>query len=384
VAALTDALKSADGLVRANAVEALGKIGDDAEAAVPAIAGLLKDPVTDVRQAAAAALVRGPNPIHAAPALSAALKDPDADVRLMATQALTRLRNAAEIAVPDLVLALRDTNKDVRAAAVVTLAVAGCGGEGTVSAITSLLKDARTSVRQAAALALRGCVITDAEISDLIDALKGPDAEVRALSIEALSRSPAYSDAAVSALADALTDPNEEVRLAAASAFRYRAMPTAAAPAIAAMLRAPDKRERLAAANAAIYFAQPGNNEFVSALINALKDNDKKVRVAAAQALRGSYTPRYQYEGGTMYSRPIYSQPIYSDPVYLPPPPSPPAYYTPHLDKEPDPEVEAKVLALLEALEDPDKEVREASIRSLTSFGPTAKIAVPSLSKKAV
>ena len=77
VPALAQALKDEDEWVRANAAEALGRIGPEAKAAVPALIQALKnEDVLRVRWGAAEALGQiGPAAKQAVPALAQALKD---------------------------------------------------------------------------------------------------------------------------------------------------------------------------------------------------------------------------------------------------------------------------------------------------------------------
>jgi HEAT repeat protein len=89
---LVAALKK-DSLVRQNAALALGQIGPDARAAVPALGEALGDSEWAVRRQAALAL--GHIGVHAHPAIPALQKlsrDPDPLVRKAAQQALKQIR----------------------------------------------------------------------------------------------------------------------------------------------------------------------------------------------------------------------------------------------------------------------------------------------------
>jgi HEAT repeat protein len=82
----------ADEAVAEEAAEALGRIGPEAAASVPALTAALDDERGDVRRVAARALGRIGLPAHAsAPALVRALDDPRPPVRLMAARALPRV-----------------------------------------------------------------------------------------------------------------------------------------------------------------------------------------------------------------------------------------------------------------------------------------------------
>jgi len=85
-------LKSDDSYVRFCAADALGRMGPEAEAAVPVLASALKDQDTGVRAAAAEALGKmGPAAKDAAPALTEALQDNNQHVRRYAEYALEQI-----------------------------------------------------------------------------------------------------------------------------------------------------------------------------------------------------------------------------------------------------------------------------------------------------
>jgi HEAT repeat protein len=120
-------LGSRDASVRLRAAKALGAIGPDARAAVPALTGALADGDGDVRRAAVAALrqirpdARPTDELIRAYVLD--LKEPDADVRLLAARGLGRLGPvAATLGVPALEQAANDPDRDVRKAVADALA----------------------------------------------------------------------------------------------------------------------------------------------------------------------------------------------------------------------------------------------------------------------
>jgi len=107
-----ETLRDDDPLRRQAAIEALGKTGPAAKAAVPALIGVLKDddPYSLVRWEATEALGRiGPEAKEAIPPLVDALKDPC--VGLSAADALAAIGTAA---IPALTEALRDQNYQTR------------------------------------------------------------------------------------------------------------------------------------------------------------------------------------------------------------------------------------------------------------------------------
>ena len=112
---LTSALRSEDRDVRASAVLALGKIGPEPKAAVPALIEALKDEYQEIRWHAANTLTDiGPDAKAAVPALIEALKDDYWSVRQPSAQALGKIGPEAKAAVPALIKALKDDDGNVR------------------------------------------------------------------------------------------------------------------------------------------------------------------------------------------------------------------------------------------------------------------------------
>ncbi|MGE3803214.1 MAG: HEAT repeat domain-containing protein [Gemmataceae bacterium] len=94
VPALIELFGSDDALVRQHAALALGNIGPDgAEAAVPVLTAALSDPEWIVRRQAAVALARlGPQAQAAVPHLQELTRDPSSVVRTAALQTLNELQ----------------------------------------------------------------------------------------------------------------------------------------------------------------------------------------------------------------------------------------------------------------------------------------------------
>ena len=85
--------KKSDPKARRKAVRELGHVGAADPAAIPAVAGALKDRDVEVRREAALALLNlGPAATGVEPGLAEAANDPDKTVREYATQALERVR----------------------------------------------------------------------------------------------------------------------------------------------------------------------------------------------------------------------------------------------------------------------------------------------------
>lgn len=117
------------------AAEALAWVSDR-RAISPLIRGL-RDPMWDVRHAAAAGLASfRPLPNWALPALGQAIADPEPAVRAEAASALGRIR--AHESIPPLVSAIDDRFRSVRLAAVWALEDLGRAAISSLSAVTRL------------------------------------------------------------------------------------------------------------------------------------------------------------------------------------------------------------------------------------------------------
>ena len=91
---LIAALKDTDARVRELAAQAIGSIGTDASAAVPALIVLLASSDEGSRNTACIALTAiGPRAREALPALRKALSDPSADVRRFAKEAISTIES---------------------------------------------------------------------------------------------------------------------------------------------------------------------------------------------------------------------------------------------------------------------------------------------------
>ena len=110
VPALIELVQEADPGTRYLAARALGQIGDEAEAAVPALLDALRDDDMFLRAGIAGALIKIGYP--AVPGLTAALFDDSNAVKRAACKALGKI--GSQRAVPALTNALRDKNPGVR------------------------------------------------------------------------------------------------------------------------------------------------------------------------------------------------------------------------------------------------------------------------------
>jgi len=107
---LVGQLKSPTADVRRDAAQALGKLGTEAKAAVPALIASLKDENMFVRRYSAQSLGKiGPAAKSAVPALTKSLEDMRKEVAEAATEALGKL---GPDSVPALVHALKNKGND--------------------------------------------------------------------------------------------------------------------------------------------------------------------------------------------------------------------------------------------------------------------------------
>ena len=186
------ALNDEDPVVRKDAVLMLGRMGLEANDAVPAlVAALQDDQDPDVRMTVAWTLCRIGEP-DAVPALAAALKDRHNDVRAQSALSLGVMGPAAQAAVPALAAALRDDEdamvRENAARALGNIGRIGFGTQETVPALSMALTDPDDGVRMVAAKALgvMGPAAQDA-VPALVAALRDPGPDVRYEAAEALA-----------------------------------------------------------------------------------------------------------------------------------------------------------------------------------------------------
>jgi hypothetical protein len=170
--------KDTDASVRSDAAQALGKIGQGAKEAAPAlITALANDKDRWVRAEAAVALKDiGPGAEEVAPALITALaNDKDPNVRSSAAMALGEIGPGVKEAAPALISALaNDKDSSVREYAARALGEIGLGAKEAAPALISALandKDRNVRIDVARALRLIAEAARDGERTDMIDQL---------------------------------------------------------------------------------------------------------------------------------------------------------------------------------------------------------------------
>jgi HEAT repeat protein len=252
-------------------VHALSKIGDSR--AVEALVVALKDADSKVRTAAVEALGRFGD-AHAIDPLVRLLSDSNWDVRAAVVEALGRFkeRRVAEALLP----VLKDNDPDIR-----RLAAAALGKMGDPMAIEGLvltLKDEQEPVRQAAEASLmkidRNWESSESArraIPALQDALKSHEYWVRTCAASVLKRIVGEEQAAT-------VDDNTVI------ADRATYLKQEGAVVLIQALRDEDRDVRQAAAEA---LGRLGHKPAIEALALVLQDEDEWVRHAAANALEG-------------------------------------------------------------------------------------------------
>ena len=161
-------LQHSDPMVRIQAIEDIADYGDEAAAAVPALAGLLADNDTEVRIMAARALGEiGPAAAEAVPRLAQSLGDKSSviqmassytieyrEVAVEAAAALGEIGDAARPAVPNLLAPLNTAEEPLAIAIVTALGKMGSGGRLILEALIGRLQAGNAAVSFHAAYAL--------------------------------------------------------------------------------------------------------------------------------------------------------------------------------------------------------------------------------------
>lgn len=233
--------------------------------------------------------------------LIGALKDSDPHVRVAAIEALGAIRDP-RTAEP-LTLALKDSDPLVRTAAANALGT--MTDNGAIERLTASLKDSNWSVRKASVEAL-GRLKDARGVESLSSLLKDPDHDVREAVIEALGQ--IMNRDAVEPLVAVLADPQSSVRHLAAGVLRKldpewerseaarRAIPVlksalsskeywvrqAASDTLSKLSDVPKPEPSLNSFTDPVYYKRAAA---LQALMQALGDWDRDLRLAAAEAL---------------------------------------------------------------------------------------------------
>jgi len=235
---LTNGLLAPTSTARCQAARILGRLGEAAATASPALIERLNDSYVEVRAASAEALGRiGQDPAQVVPALSRALHDPSGRVREQAAWAMNRFGGKAVLALPELIRALSDSHDAVRASAANALARIGASAAPAVPALVGNLHHASSPVRTSAARALgRIGFPSVTAVPALVRALQGQDFFTQMESARALGQIGPEAATAVPQLTMLLKEEPVALRVCAAEALGR--MGEAARPAVPALLEA--------------------------------------------------------------------------------------------------------------------------------------------------
>ena len=301
---LEDGVGDGSGLVRALAVEGLGR--RPAGQRSPRIRQALEDRAAMVRAAAVKALGRS-NDAAALDSIQRALKDEQALVRVTAEGALAnlhqagaweRLRDSAGAPNPEaratalrmlgetkdprglpiLKEALSDSQPSVRGAAATGLGE--LGAPEAVSSLTGLFRDPVPAVRAAAAVAIGSLHAGDAAPM-LREVLQDSNMPVRAAALSALLRVGVPFQEVAGAVGDLLHHNDPAVRSSLARTLA-NSQDSQAIEVLEALLSDALPRPRIAAARA---LGHTGGAAVVPSLKRALRDQDEAVRATAGGAL---------------------------------------------------------------------------------------------------
>jgi HEAT repeat protein len=226
IPSLVSALKDPAEPVRAAAAKALGRLGFDAQNALPALVENVRDKKADrfTRSNAAIAIrsIGGGNALLATELAEVlADKDAPAGVREEVANTLGALGKEAAQTVPTLAAALTDKDAGVRQAAAKALARIGPDARPALPALKQALKDEDVTVRSQAIRALGALGKDAAEAVPLLrDCLKDTVVEVRLAAIQALGGIGPDAKEAVSALAPFTQDAQTTIREAAVDALK--------------------------------------------------------------------------------------------------------------------------------------------------------------------
>jgi HEAT repeat protein len=229
--ALVEGLASLDNVVRAQTAEALGAIGAAAEEAAPALVEAMADDNDRVRASAVQALGKIGEPAAAAavPGLVRALRDRDNWVSALAAEALGEMGDSADGAISPLVRSLGHLNAEVRRNAAEALGKMNGTAASVRPALEKAARDDDGGVRSQAIRAL-GAIgsLTPASAEVVLAGLQDPDPVVRVAAVEALGLWGEASAAIVSALSVLLDDANDQVKVEVTRVLPKLAGPTPA------------------------------------------------------------------------------------------------------------------------------------------------------------
>jgi len=306
---LVAALQSRHADVRAQAASILEELRHSDRRIIALLGDQLRDRDVSARQRAGSALVSLTTDARdALPGFQQALQDPDATIRV---DAVAYLHYLGTPALPLLVAALKDVDARVQKQARSSLLVLPVDEQRLHDSLEPLLKDAPVAAREGAVAVMGRCGTS--AVGTLIGALKDPEDPVRQAAIEALLKFKADEKVLLPALLEAVKDRNELVRAGAINALtRYsgHGLPKALAglqdesPHVRAMSAkilgqydlkvAPDLIGAMKDENRAVWEQSwksleklpADNRKLLPLLAAALQDKNKDVKQGAAYAMK--------------------------------------------------------------------------------------------------
>lgn len=258
---------------RAQAVDALTRLGNEIAPVLPQIEKAVLDKDPEVRRAAVKTL--SAYGADAKSGLIVALGDAEADIRRQATEALGQLGVEAEKTIPNLAERLGDADIKVAAAARRALVQIGDASRPALARVVV------TGEAMARDNALRAMVeIGESAIPDLIVAAQAREAETRRAVLESLIVMKPSPEVVLDIYRKRLADPDTSVRDVAARAVQGLGEKAAAASGDLIPLLADQDN-----AGPAAWALRDIGPKAVPALSKALTHKKKNVRVRAAQTL---------------------------------------------------------------------------------------------------
>jgi HEAT repeat protein/S1-C subfamily serine protease len=323
--ALQRVLKESNVQRRAEAARAIGSIGPKAHSAIPSLLDAIKDTDAGVARAAMEAItsIGAADELMIPELIDKYVKDPDARVRRYTARAIGGMGPAAGRATDALIELTKDTDADVRKEGQIALGKVGAAEREKVFPILfNQLKDAQDAptrkVLAQAVLSLGS--LTAAEVNILKDNLQSSNAELRIYcarslgqigpqakdavanlvallkhddkataiaAADALGKIGHEAKAALPNLLDAIQDNDSQLSKASADAIMsIGKLSKTEVTSLSACLKSNVPHIRTNALNVLFSMGQGQDvKEIVPALCDALKDQDKAVRLQSARAL---------------------------------------------------------------------------------------------------
>ncbi|MBY0523249.1 MAG: HEAT repeat domain-containing protein [Gemmataceae bacterium] len=280
---ITALKKEKDPRAQAQMATALGRFGDDAESAIPTLAGLLKDKEPGTAEAAALALEKLGEPGQVE--LAKAVNSPTEKVRKAAMNAVAKVGRGpvATAAVPGLAELLKDKDDKKRVEAATILAQLGASAKGAVPALGEALSDPDPTVRTKSAEALGK--IGKSAVPVLAKALKSESDDARSLAAHGLAEAGPEAASAVPELGALLKDKKASVKARENAAYALAQVGPAAKGAMDDLIAALQEKEgdiRRHSSTALGNIGEPA----AKPLMGTLEDKNPNVAFAAREAIK--------------------------------------------------------------------------------------------------